>query len=472
MHVKKSTLKDSNAVRWGVLILLSFVMAANYYFYDALSPLKSTLQDQLGFSSSDYGFLVSSYSIPNVFLLMAVIGGVILDRLGIRITGTTFIGLMAAGSIITAYGSSEIFLNGGPGYELFQQVLPAYTPALKMMTLGFFLFGFGAETSIVVITKTLVKWFKGKELALALGINIGIARLGTALAFNISPALVTDDFWNKPIWFAASLMVISFLGYLIYLLPDIKLDRQEKQDIELLGEDEKFRMNDIVKLITNRSFIYITLLCVTFYAAIFPFLKYAPDLLENKFGFTPKLAGDITSILPYGTVIFTPLFGWFADVKGKSATLMIYGSGLLLISFLSIAFTNLTPYIAMFVLGIAFSLVPAAMWPAVSKIVEENRLGTAYGLMFSVQNLGMWAFPFLIGIVLDKSNPGITPAMIEQGTASYDYTNPILMLSGLGIVGFIFAILLRHDDKTSGYDLEKPNMEFVEADKNQKTGLS
>ncbi len=449
-------LKDAKSFRWVILIVVSIVMAANYYFYDALSPLQSLLREHLGFSNTAYGFLVSAYSIPNVFLLMAVIGGIILDKIGIRITGFVFIAFMVVGSFLTAYGASDYFNSGGMGYNFISSILKSYSPSLKMMSLGFFLFGLGAETSIVVVSKVVVKWFKGKELAMALGINIAIARFGTALALFLSRSLSTDSFWNRPIWFAASLLAIAMLAFIIYMFFDIRYDRITKFQLAHTPEDE-FKLRDVVKLVKIPSFIYITLLCVTFYSAVFPFLKYATDMLENKFGLPGELSGKITSILPFGTIIFTPLFGWFADIKGKSASLMILGSLLLIFVHLTFTFTNLNPYIPMFVLGVAFSLVPAAMWPSVAKIVETSKIGSAYGLMFSIQNIGLWLFPILIGLVLDSTNPGITREMVTEGTAVYNYTYPILLLAVLGFLGLVFAFLLRKEDKVSGYGLELPN---------------
>jgi MFS family permease len=397
-------LTEYKAMRWGILFIVSIVMAANYYFYDALSPLQDLLRRYLGFSNTAYGFLVSAYSIPNVFLLMAVVGGIILDKIGIRITGFVFIAFMAIGSFLTAYGASDVFNSGGPGYNFMDSILKSYPPSLKMMSLGFFLFGLGAETSIVVISKVVVKWFKGKELALALGINIAIARFGTALALFLSRSLYTASYWNRPIWFASSLLAIALLAFIVYMIFDLRFDRITEFKLAHSSEDE-FRLRDVIKLVKIPSFIYITLLCVTFYSAVFPFLKYATDMLENKFGLPGELSGKITSILPFGTMIFTPLFGWFADIKGKSASIMILGSLLLISVHLIFSFTSLNPYVPMFLLGVAFSLVPAAMWPSVAKIVETRKIGSAYGFMFSVQNIGLWAFPLIIGLILDISNP-------------------------------------------------------------------
>jgi len=247
---------------------------------------------------------------------------------------------------------------------------------------------------------------------------------------------------------------MGFLFFLLYNFFDIKLDRQKLIDVK---DEEKFRLADIIKLLKDRSFIYIALLCVTFYSAVFPFIKYAPDLLQNKFGLSMSLSSTITSMVYFGTIIFTPIFGWVADHKGKSASLMVLGSIALIVVHLTLSLTRVTPYIPMFLLGVAFSLIPAAMWPSVAKIVSESRLGTAYGLMFSIQNLGLWAFPILIGTVLDRSNPGVTAEVVASGQAVYNYTNPILMLALLGIAGLVFAFLLRREDKTSGYGLEQPN---------------
>ena len=457
----KKTLRDSAKARWAIMFIVSFLMAANYYFYDVLSPLKSILQEHLNFSSQDYGIVAGFYAFPNTFLLMAILGGIILDKLGIRPTGLLFAVFMLIGAVLTAYGASDMYSEGGLGYNLMNSFWTSYSPELKMMSFGMLIFGLGAETSIVVISKILVKWFKGYEIALAFAINLGIARIGTALAFNISPRLVFGDNWTLPIWFAVMLLFIGFLAFLIYIMYDIKLDRQVKSSVSLIDKDEKFHLSDLGKLFTNKSFWFITALCLTFYAAVFPFLKFAPDFFFHKFGMSREASGDIASLLPYGTVIFTPLFGWFVDKKGKSATLMIYGSLLLVFVHLLFGLTLFNVYILMVLLGIAFSLVPAAMWPSVAKFVPEHRIGTAYGAMFSLQNLGLFAVPILAGTILDKTNPGITPMMIEAG-AKLNYTPTMLMFAGFGILGFIFALLLKRNDKTSGYGLELPSNQTVE----------
>ncbi len=460
----KNRINDSASTRWGIMLLVSFTMATNYYFYDALSPLKFLMERELGFSSADYGFFTAAYSIPNVFLLMAVVGGIILDKIGIRITGFAFIFIQFAGAVVTAYGASPYFNQGGFGYDFMNSFWTNYSPALKTTSLGFFLFGLGAETSIVVISKVIVKWFKGKEIALALGLNIAIARLGMGAAMILSPRLIIDSTailplwnnWTAPIWFGALLLGIGLLAFLVYMIWDIRFDREVKERMEA-DPTEEFRLKDLAKLMTNRSFLLISALCVTFYSAVFPFMKYAPDLMINKFGVNPTLAGDIASILPFGTLVFTPVFAYICDYKGKSASLMLIGSLLLVFVHMTFAVTTLTPFIPMFVLGVAFSLVPAAMWPAVAKIVETNKIGTAYGAMFTIQAFGLMVFPYLIGVVLDHYNPGVAETLTAGGEAVYNYTMPLLMMAALGVIGFVFAILLKRDDKTSGYGLELPN---------------
>ena len=464
MEKLKRTLRDSPKARWTMMIIVSFLMAANYYFYDVLSPLKTVLQDHLNFSSQDFGIVAGFYAFPNTFLLMAILGGIILDKMGIRPTGILFAVFMLIGAVVTAYGASDIYRNNGLAYNFMSSFWTSYSPELKMMSLGMLIFGLGAETSIVVASKILVKWFKGYEIALAFALQLGIARLGTALAFNLSPRLIFGDNWTFPIWFAVMLLLIGFLGFFIYIMFDIKIDRQTKTNVSLIDKDEEFRISDLKKLFTNSSFLYITALCVTFYAAVFPFLKFAPDFFFHKYGLSTEASGDIASLLPYGTVLFTPLFGLFVDKKGKSATLMIFGSLLLIIVHLLFGFTHFNIYILMVLLGIAFSLVPAAMWPSVAKIIPEHRIGTAYGAMFSLQNLGLFGVPILAGTVLDATNPGITNEMIQQGSRLH-YTPTILLFTGFSIIALFFAFMLKRDDKTSGYGLEKPSNAKVDSDK-------
>jgi len=443
------------ARRWLFLFFVSMVIGTNYYAYDALSSIKQTLQSELSITSTDYGLIVSFYSFPNTFLLMAVLGGIFLDRFGIRKTGFFFTLFCAMGVWLTSYAVSGTYTSGGPGYSLMGSFFTGYSPEVKMMILGRLLFGLGAETSIVVINKVVAKWFKGKELAFAFAVNLAIARLGTAAALILSPRLIElESGWTSALWAASVLMGIGFAFFVVYMLYDRK---EESRQESALAPDEEFHISDITNLLKNKPFIYISLLCVTFYSAIFPFQAFCPDLLHNKFGMDLKLSGTLTSLIIWGTIVFTPIFGWLVDKRGKRATLMFYGSGMLLVSHLILSLTSLTPYVAMFVLGIAFSLVPAAMWPGVAVIVPEKRLGTAYGLMTSLQNLGLFAFPILAGTITDAVNPGVTPEMVESGQATLNYTYTILMFAGLGLLGFLFSFLLKRQAATpEGAAMELP----------------
>ena len=452
----KKLLNDSGLVRWSVLLLISVSMFASYYFYDVFSAIKSTLQAETGMSNADYGAMYGAYSIMNA-IGMAFIGGIILDKWGIRKTGSVFISFLFFGTFVTAYGASSIFNEGGPGYGLFSSslFLGDFSPTLKMMIVGRAIFGMGAETFYVGLNKIIAKWFKGHELAFAFAISLAFGRFGTAAAMIVSPRIVANaPVWDMAGWFGAMLALIAFISFMVYLIFDVKFDRSVKSSADPGEPVEEFHLKDILALAKNKSFIYITFLCVTFYSAVFPFLGYTPDFLVNKFGFTEKLSGDITTILPFGTIFFTPLFGWFTDNKGKSASVMILGSFILILVFLVFTFTSITPYVPLFFLGVAFCLVPAAMWPAVARIVQSNRLGTAYGIMFSIQNWGLMLFPWIIGLVLDYTNRG------RPEGASLDYTYAVFMLAFLGVLGMIFALLLKREDKTSGFDLEKPNKEM------------
>ncbi len=448
MNVIKRTLKESVIARWVVLILVGFVLSTNYYFYDAFSTLKSELMTQFDFTNTHYGMFVSFYSIPNTFLLMAVLGGIILDRLGIRRTGFTFVFFMAFGGVLTAYGSTEYYSNGGIGYGLMSSFLPSYSPELKMMLLGRFFYGLGAETSIVVVSKILVKWFKGKNLALAFGLKVGFGRLGTFAAMQLSPVINENSGISTAFWFGGVLVCLALLVFMIYMLMDVKYDREVKADKEVAAEADSFKISDIVKLLQNKAYLFIVLLCVTFYSAVFPFIAFTPDMLANKYGFDTVTSGRITSLLPIATAIFTPLFGILIDRYGRSASAMIFGSLILFFVHLSFAVTNITPYVPLIMLGIVFSLVPAALWPTMVKLVDEKRIGTAYGLTYSIQNLGLWAFPLLTGVMLDYTNPGKPDVL--------NYTPTMLMFAFLGLVGLFFAIMLKYTDKKRGFGVELP----------------
>ncbi len=481
MEKTKKLLKEYPTMRWFVLLLVSGLMFGTYWFQDGLGPLRQMFETQLGFTTEQFGRLISSTTWAN-WALMIILGGMALDKWGIRKTGLVFGSIATIGAVIVALGSRGILGDN----------------KLLVMMGGRILFGVGLETTCVLIQRIVVKWFKGYELALAMGVNVVIGRLGTfgAVSFGVdisggelSVALIT----------AASLIGLGFLMFIAYLIFDVKLDKQANEILD--KEKEDFHFKDVIELITNHSFIYIALLCVAFYSAVFPFVQYAPDLLINKFGFTsamPDLSGmslwekigaifhngpKVTGLLPFATIIFTPIFGRFIDKKGKAASLMIFGAVLLIYAHLTLSVFNsvILGYSGIFALGIAFSLVPAAMWPAVAKIVAEKRLGTAYATMFTIQNYGLGLFYWGIGTVLDLCNPSVVEKvqsireqLLAQGLtrveiterinqlreigeiSPYDYTIPILMLVGLGIISVYLAFLLKKSDKRQGYGIELP----------------
>ena len=456
----QKALNDSPAARWGTLLLVAFTMMAAYFFTDVISPIEEVLNKSLKWDGKQFGLVTGCYSFFNIVGLL-VIGGVILDRLGIRYTGTTFTLLMIVGASIKAYAISPYFNAGGFGYDFFNSFFQSYTPSAKLAATGFAVFGLGSEMAGVTVTRIIVKWFTGKEMALAMGLQVALARLGTGSAFLLSPRLAGEMDALKPVVFGVLLLCIGFLCFLIYCMMDVKLDKSVKTEIASEEPEEAFRFSDITKLLSNKGFMYISILCVSFYSCVFPFLKFASSVMSNKFHVDTTTASDIVFYLPFGTILFTPLFGWVVDTKGKGASLMLVGAVLLIISHLIFIYAPdsiIFAYIAIFVLGIAFSLVPAAMWPSVPKVCPSKFLGTGYALIFWIQNLGLFIFPFLIGYIRDITNPGISDRIHEgDATAVYNYFYPEMMLVIVGFLTLFFAFMLKSNDKKYEYGLELPN---------------
>ena len=512
----KRALKDSAALRWLVLILISFLTFGTYWFQDFYSGLKSLMESQLHFTSSDFGLLISSTTWLNLVGAI-IVGGIIIDKWGIRISGIVFGGLATLGAFLNYLGASGVF-SDDPSTQL------------SIMMAGRLMFGPGLEVVCVVAMRTIVKWFKGYELALAMAINMGFGRLGSALGTALSFDIAGGINPVPSIGFAGTLILFGLLLFLIYTIFDIRLDKQLGDATNEGSEEEKFKFSDLAKLITNKSFLFIALLCVSFYAAIFPFMQYAPDLLVNKFGFSYEMPANVetftlfgsqtfgnvaiylglfifglcfslipsnlkkmsakllsiaavaivfvlflygvrdtlnvwlhngtktASLIPLGTILFTPIFGTIVDKKGKAASLMILGSLLLIFAHITLSVLNnvILGYIGLLSLGVAFSLVPAAMWPSVAKIVAESRLGTAYATMFTIQNYGLALFFYLIGKILDVSNKANIDA-IRAGEMPYNYTVPILMLVFLGVISIFLAFQLKKADVKQGYGLELPS---------------
>lgn len=462
----RESLRESKSARWTALVLISLTMLSAYYFVDVMAPLQSLAEQNMKWTGGQYGFFSGSEYMLNMFGFLLV-SGIILDKMGIRFTGLMSTAVMVLGGLIKLYGLSATFNNGGFGYDFMNSFLATLPPSLKMASLGYAIFGIGVEMCGITVSRAIVKWFKGKELALAMGMEMATARMGASLAFWGSAAMAGMQKTEAgfvgnimtPVWFGVALLCIGFLTFLVYTVMDTKLDRQESE--AGAEAEEGFRFRDLLKIVTNKGFWLISLLCVLFYSGVFPFLKYAVNMMQNKLGISAQLGGMIAGLLPVGTIFLTPVVGHFLDTKGKGATLMIVGAALMTGAHLIFALAPLNMALAIFaivVLGVAFSLVPASMWPSVPKIVEERYLGSAYALVFLIQNIGLALVPTAIGIVRDKVNPGIAERITAgDTTALYNYTWPMLIFSGLGICAMFLGWLLVREDKAKGYGLELPN---------------
>lgn len=435
--------------RWIILAIMSFFSLATYYIYDSITPLGTMLKQELGLSGSDYGLLFSAYSAANVFLLMIILAGILVDKLGLKVSGILYGFVCLLGAVLTAVGASgSLPAMLGPAYDSLGDAFPSsWSTELKVMLLGRALYGVGAEAILVVNNKVLARWFLGKELAFAYGLNLTIMRLGTFLALNLQAPVANQWGMLPALWFAALIMAMGFGSYFIYL----QMERTGRgrpgsptvPTVETRAPDEVFRWREAFSF--DASFWLITALCVTFYSAVFPFQAYAPDILVQKFGYSATLAGTYTSMLILGTMIFTPIFGWLVDRFGKRATMMIWGSVALIPCHLLLGLTGFPPAVLMFVVGISLSLVPAALWAAIPMMVKENHLGTAFGVIAFVQNIGLMVFPYVAGRIADAYT---TVRMVggEEVTET-DYTMTMVMFAGLGVVGLLFALALKHVDR-------------------------
>jgi predicted MFS family arabinose efflux permease len=457
----RKSLRDSKTARWVALGVVAFTMLTGYYLTDVIAPLKGLLEGKLGWDSSDFGFFNSAYGWFNVFLLMLIIGGIILDKMGVRFTGLMAAIIMVSGTMLKYWAVSTTSLDGQIWHILWFDV----KAQVFMAALGFAIFAVGVEVAGITVSKIIVKWFKGKELALAMGLEMATARLGTALALStsvpIARAFGIIDI-SRPILVCLIMLCIGLISFIIYIFMDKKLEESDNLSDQPASDEEAFRIMDIFKIVTNKGWWYIAILCVLFYSAVFPFLKYASDLMVNKFGVDESLSGSIPGLLPFGTILLTPFFGSLYDRKGKGATIMIIGSILLILvhALFSVPFLNnwVFSIVLIMVLGVGFSLVPSAMWPSVPKIIPENQLGTAYALIFWVQNWGLMGVPALIGWVLEKYC--ITGQVVRDGLTvnTYNYTLPMMIFTGFGVLALVFAILLKIEDKKKGYGLELPNI--------------
>ncbi|MBN2174146.1 MAG: MFS transporter [Bacteroidales bacterium] len=448
----KKSLRESKTARWIALAIVAFTMFTGYLFTEVLSPLKPLVEKDLGWDSSDFGTVTSAYGWFNVFLVMLILGGIILDKMGVRFSAIMSACIMVVGASMKYWAISSEFADVRI-LGLSQQVFYA--------GIGYAIFGVGVEIAGITVSKIIVKWFMGKELALAMGLEMATARLGSFVALFVSPFVAEAMDVSKPFLFGVILLVIGLIAFIVYNVMDVKLDKEIDAD-KLKTEEEEFKLKDIGFIISNRGFWYIAILCVLFYSAVFPFYKYGPDLMVNKFGISDRWAGFIPSLVPFGTILLTPLFGNLYDRKGKGASIMILGAVMLIFVHIILFLPGITNVIVaaidVIVLGIAFSLVPSAMWPSVPKIIPEKQLGTAYALIFWIQNWGLMGIPFLLGYVLEKTNPGVAQAKQAGEEVVYNYTTTWMIFVVLTMIALVFAFLLKAEDKKKGYGLELPNI--------------
>ena len=545
----KKTLRDSAAARWTVLLFLAFAMFCSYIFMDILSPIKDLMQSTRGWDSTAFGTMQGSETFLNVFVFFLIFAGIILDKMGVRFTAVLSGFVMLIGATINWYAVTEQFIGSGletwfnnnlnyiPGFDElgispFYEGMPA---SAKFAAIGFMIFGCGVEMAGITVSRGIVKWFKGREMALAMGSEMALARLGVATCMIFSPVFAKlggDIDVSRSVAFGVVLLLIALIMFIVYFFMDKKLHAQTGEAEE---KDDPFKISDLGKILSSGGFWLVALLCVLYYSAIFPFQKYAVNMLQCNLTFT-KLSPDsfwatntvtviqycimlvvaaaafasnfaknkslratylitavvalvvfcymgymrqsaetVFAVFPLLAVGITPILGNYVDHKGKAASMLVIGSVLLIICHLTFAFILpafrgntsggiIIAYLTILVLGASFSLVPASLWPSVPKLVDAKIIGSAYALIFWIQNIGLWLFPLLIGKVLDKTNPKlvenlkngvITP---EQAAVSYDYTAPLVMLACLGVAALILGFVLKAVDKKKGLGLEEPNI--------------
>ena len=533
----QKTLRDSAAMRWTALLLLAMAMFCSYIFMDILSPIKDLMQDTRGWDSTAFGTMQGSEVFLNVFAFFLIFAGIILDKMGVRFTAVLSAAVMLVGACIKWYAVSEGFMGSGLetwftnnlnyiplfdelGVSPFYQGMPA---SAKFAACGFMIFGCGCEMAGITVSRGIVKWFKGREMALAMGSEMALARLGVATCMIFSPFFARLGgvvSVSRSVAFGVVLMCIALIMTIVYFVMDKKLDAQTGEAEE---KDDPFKISDLGQILTSSGFWLVALLCVLYYSAIFPFQKYAVNMLQcnltlvapdaNSFwatdtvtyiqyalmlfvagtgfasnfqektgkkygllglsvlglitycymGFMQQTAGSIFAVFPLLAVLITPILGKYLDHHGKAVSMLMLGSLLLIFCHLTFAFILplfkgsttggiVIAYITILVLGSSFSLVPASLWPSVPKLVDAKVIGSAYALIFWIQNIGLWLFPLLIGKVLDATNPEGTSA------TELNYTAPLIMLASLGVAALLLGLVLKAVDKKKGLGLEEPNI--------------
>ncbi len=533
----KKTLRDSAAMRWTALLLLALAMFCSYIFMDILSPIKDLMQETRGWDSTAFGTMQGSEVFLNVFAFFLIFAGIILDKMGVRFTAVLSAAVMLIGACVKWYAVSESFTGSGLaawftdnlnyiplfdelGVSPFYEGMPA---SAKFAACGFMIFGCGCEMAGITVSRGIVKWFKGREMALAMGSEMALARLGVATCMIFSPffARLGDEVSvSRSVAFGVVLMCIALIMTIVYFFMDRELDAQTGEAEE---KDDPFKISDIGKILTDSGFWIVALLCVLYYSAIFPFQKYAVNMLQCNLSLVPPSEGSfwasssvtiaqyaimlvvaaagfasnfqkraaakysllaisiialvtycymgymrqtaesIFAVFPLLAVLITPILGSYLDHHGKAVSMLVLGSLLLIGCHLTFAFILplfkesavggiIIAYATILVLGASFSLVPASLWPSVPKLVDAKVIGSAYALIFWIQNIGLWLFPLLIGKVLDKTNPAGVSA------TELDYTAPLVMLASLGVAALILGLVLKVVDKKKGIGLEEPNI--------------
>ncbi|MBQ3872945.1 MAG: MFS transporter [Bacteroidales bacterium] len=444
-------MNDSAALRWTALVLIALMMFFAYLFADILSPLKSTLEATRGWDSAIFGTYAGGEYFLNVFCFFLIFAGIILDKMGVRFTGILSASLMVIGAVIKYIGVSEWF-QATAMCDWLNSWWTSFPGSAKLATLGFMIFGCGCEMAGTTVSKAIAKWFKGKEMAMAMGVEMSIGRLGVFAAMWLSPAIskAFPDAVGSPVLFGALLLCIGLISFTVFTVMDRKFDAQ----LDAIGEADtskadEFEIKDLGKIFSSKMFWIVAILCVLYYSGIFPFQKFAPNYLEVTLGVEPDFAAKLFSVFPILAMVLTPFLGLFLDKKGKGASMLLIGAIIMVVCHLSFAFVlplykaSWLAVVLILVLGVSFSLVPAALWPSVPKIIDEKILGSAYCLIFWVQNIGLWGVPLLIGN-LEKATGG--------------YTVPMIVFASFGVIAFIFAILLKIEDRKKGYGLELPNI--------------
>lgn len=446
-------LNDSAWARWTALILIALMMFFGYMFVDVMSPLKSLIESARGWSSSTFGTYAASEYFLNVFCFFLIFAGIILDKMGIRFTGVLSASLMVIGASIKYIGISDWFQTTELSAWLnsWWVEMPA---SAKVASLGFMIFGCGCEMAGTTVSKAIAKWFKGKEMALAMGLEMAIARLGVFAVMWLSP-FISNKFGGSvvaPVGFCTALLFIGLICYSVFTVMDKVLDKQLIAAGEMSEEkspEDEFHIRDLGKIFSSKMFWLVALLCVLYYSAIFPFQRYAPNFLEVTLGVDAETASRLFSCFPILAMVLTPFLGAFLDFRGKGASMLMVGAVIMVICHLSFAFllpaypSKWFAVLLIVVLGVSFSLVPAALWPSVPKIIDEKILGSAYCLIFWIQNIGLCLVPLLIGTVLD---------------ATGGYLIPMVIFASFGVLAFILSAYLKIEDRRKGYGLEEPNV--------------